>query len=164
MSGHDRHLCQHCLADEYGTFVHTCVHESMDKNAAWFEEFKIEACPWKYSLEDCSLTFSEGGRPKVICAVRAVGSVQDDSWQWSWGNRNLPDSCKNRMDEVRSFGEQKQWPNLTTLFLKSDEYLGWELAAATNHILGGTGVYRCPDKENPGYFMYLVILSSQFVQ
>ena len=68
------------------------------------------------------------------------------------------------MDEVRSFGEEKAWEKLTSLFLdNSDDYLGWELSSVAVHLLGGTAVYRCPDSETPGYFMYLVVLSSQFV-
>jgi len=159
-----RHLCDACLADEYDSWAHDRIHESMAQNDAWLEKYKINDWPhWHYSLEDCTLTFSEHGKAKVICDIRAVGSVEGNSWEWSWGNKNLPDSCKNRMEEVRKFGEHKQWHKLTSLFLDNDDYLGWELASVTVHLLGGTAVYRCPDSETPGYFMYLVILASRFV-
>jgi hypothetical protein len=164
MSDHDRNLCEACLESEYDTWAHERLHESMAQNSVWREKYKIDAWPrWDYSLEDCTLTFSEEGKSKVVCDIRAVGSVQGDSWEWSWSNNNLPNSCKQRMDEVRTFGEEKQWSKLTSLFLESDEYLGWELASVTVHLLGGTAVYRCPDKETPGYFMYLVVLSSEFI-
>lgn len=39
------------------------------------------------------------------------------------------------MDEVRQFGEEKQWDRLTSLFIENTEYLGWELAAITVHLL-----------------------------
>jgi len=135
----------------------------MAKNAAWLEQYRINDWPrWDYSLANCTLTFSEGGQAKVICNMRAVGSVQGSSWEWSWGNENLPDACKNRMEEVQSFGEEKSWDKLTKLFLNNEEYLGWELASVTSHVLDGIGVYRCPH-ETPGSFLYLVILSSDFV-
>ena len=165
MAEHDRHLCENCLRGEYEQFAHECVHEAIALNKIWMEKYRIGKWQrWDYSLEDCTLTFSEAGQPKVVCDIRAVGSVQGESWEWSWGNRNLPDSCKDRMEEMRSFGEEKQWHKLTSLFLDSgDDYLGWELASVAVHVLGGIGTYRCPDSETPGYFMYLIILSSQFV-
>jgi len=166
MSDLDHHLCDPILDEEYKEFAHECVHKSIDQNNVWLEQYRINDWPrWDYSLEDATLTFSKDGKPKVVCEIRAIGSVQGDSWEWSWGNANLPDACKDRMLEVRDFGEEKQWGRLRSLFLKNDdEYLGWELASITVHVLGGTAVYRCPDSETPGYFMYLVILKSEFVQ
>ncbi len=164
MTIHERHLCEACRQDEYDEFAHECVHASIAQNDIWYEKYRIDNWPrWDYSLENCTLTFSEAGKAKVICEIRAVGSVQGDSWEWSWGNKNLPDSCKDRMNEVQSFGEEKGWGKLTSLFLDNDDYLGWELASVTVHVLGGIAVYRCPDSETPGYFMYLAILNSRFV-
>jgi len=161
MSDHERHLCDTCLRDEYDEFAHDCIHKSIDQNNVWLEKYKINDWPrWDYSLEEATLTFSQKG----VCQIQAIGSVQGSSWEWSWGNKNLPDSCKTRMHEVRRFGEEKQWPTLTTLFLDNDsEYFGWELASVSVHILNGIAVYRCPDSDTLGYFMYLVILSAQFV-
>jgi hypothetical protein len=164
MSKHERHLCEGCLQDEYEAYAHDRVHESIDQNKTWLENYKIRSWPrWDYSLEDATLTFSENGKAKVICDIQAVGSVVGDEWEWSWGNGNLPEACKSRMPAVKEFGEEKQWNRLTSLFLPSNEYLGWELASITVHLLGGIGVYRCPDSGTPGYFMYLAVLSSRFV-
>jgi hypothetical protein len=136
----------------------------MQQNDLWLKQYRINDWPrWDYSLANATLTFSQDGKPKVVCAIQAVGSVQGDSWEWSWGNKNLPDSCKSEMHRVREFGEEKQWGKLTSLFLDNTEYLGWELASVSAHLIGGMAAYRCPDSETPGYFMYLVVLSSQFV-
>ena len=164
MSEHEQHLCETCLQSEYDEFAHECIHKSMSQNDLWREKYKIGTWSrWDYSLEEATLTFSEGDKPKVVCTIQAVGSVMGDSWQWSWGNSNLPDACKTLMQQVREFGEEKQWIPLTSLFLDNTDYLGWTLASVAVHLLQGTAVYRCPDSETPGYFMYLVILSSQFV-
>ena len=165
MAGHNRQLCENCLREEYEHFAHECIHESITKNEAWLDQYRIRSWQrWDYSLDDCTLTFSQAGETKVLCDVRAIGSVQGDSWEWSWGNKNLPDACKGRMDEVRALGQEKGWERLSQLFLDNDnDYLGWELASVTSHVLDGIAVYRCPDSETPGYFMYLVILSSEFV-
>jgi hypothetical protein len=65
------------------------------------------------------------------------------------------------MNEVKQFGEQNQWEKMTTLFLPSDEYLGWSCTSVAAHLLDAMGVYRCPDGE--GSVTYLAILSAQFV-
>jgi hypothetical protein len=164
MSNHDRNLCQTCLENEYDEFAHALVHKSIEQNEVWIEKYRIRDWPrWDYSLDDATLTFSQEGSPKVVCQMQAVGSVQDESWEWSWGNANLPEPCKTRMFEIREFGKTKEWSKLTSLFLDNSDYLGWELASVSVHLLGGKATYRCPDSETPGYYMYLVILSSQFV-
>jgi hypothetical protein len=163
MGNHERHLCDACLKEEYADFKHTCVHESMAKNDIWLNKYKInDWTRWDYSMEDATLTFSDKGKPKVICDMQVVGSTEGDSWEWSWGNITYPIACRRRMNEVKVFGEEKQWSLLTTLFLTADEYLGWECAAIANHVLNGIGAYRCPS-GGKGDFMYVVILDSRFV-
>jgi hypothetical protein len=163
MIDHQRHLCDACLIEEYEEFRHACIHESMAKNEVWFGQYKINSWPrWDYSMEEATLTFSEEGTAKVICNMQVVGSSQGDSWEWSWGNANFPDVCRQSMHEVKTFGAEKQWHKLTNLFLENNEYLGWECAAIANHVLNGVGAYRCPS-DSAGDYVYLVILSSRFV-
>jgi hypothetical protein len=163
MRDHERHLCDACLKEEYEDFRHACVHESMAKNDLWLEKYNINHWPrWDYSMEEATLTFSEEGKTKVICDMQVVGSTQGDSWEWSWGNKNYPTVCRRFIQQVKSFGVEKQWNKLTTLFLDNDEYLGWECASIANHVLGGIAAYRCPS-GGKGDFVYVVVLSSRFV-
>src|ERR1700759_4343146 len=107
MSVHERHLCGACLEEEYEEFRHTSVHESMAKNDVWLEKYKINDWPrWDYSMEEATLTFSENGAVKVICDMQIVGSTKGDSWEWSWGNINLPLACRQLMQEVNEFGQE----------------------------------------------------------
>lgn len=164
MSDHDEDLRKTCRENEYETWAHDRIHESIERNDLWLKSYKIRDWPrWDYSLECCTLTFSKDGVSQVICDIQAIGSSLNDSWEWSWGNKNLPEACKTRLREVREFGESKGWSKLTSLFLENSEYLGWELASVTSHLLNAQAVYRCPDSETPGYFLYLVVLSSRFV-
>jgi hypothetical protein len=165
MSEHERHLCDTCLQQEYETFSHDCIHESMAQNEVWLEKFRIGSWPrWDYSMEDTTLTFSEDGRVKVFWKIEVAGSTTPQSWEWSWGNENLPLACRTRMGKIYELGEEKQWERLTTLFLESDEYIGWECASVASHVLNGIGVYRCPttdgDEEDA---VYVVVLSAEFV-
>ena len=165
MSDHDRHLCELCLHKEYESFSHSCIHESMAQNKLWMEKYRIGDWPrWDYSMENATLIFSDQSKTKVICQIEVVGSTTPESWEWSWGNENFPLACRKRMGAVHAFGEEKEWERLTTLFLESDEYVGWECASVASHVLNGIGVYRCPSsggsKEDA---IYVVILSAQFV-
>jgi len=137
----------------------------MAKNKVWLKEYKIDDWPrWDYEMDDATLIFSENGKAKVICQIEVAGSTNPTSWEWSWGNENYPLTCRKRMEEVRTLGEEKQWDKLTSLFLEYDEYVGWECASIANHVLNGIGVYKCPSsEENKENAVYVVILSAQFV-
>lgn len=165
MSDHDRNLCQICLRKEYMSFSHGCIHESMAQNEAWMQKFRINDWPrWDYSMENSTLIFSEEGKAKVICKIEVVGSTTPQSWEWSWGNENLPVVCRTRMGAVYELGEQRQWERLTTLFLESDQYVGWECASVASHVLNGIAVYRCPNSGGSEEdAVYVVVLSAEFV-
>jgi hypothetical protein len=159
---HDPALCETCKAPDYETFRHDCVHESTDHNELWLERFNIKTWPtWVYSLDDATLTFSQNGSPRVLCNIQVVGTVQDDTWQWSWSNHSLPPHCCDRLSEVKAFGRQKGWMKLSAPFLNADEYFGWDCAAIARHLLQAQSVYRCPTDD--AGFVYLVILSTHFV-
>lgn len=165
MSSHsNRGLCDACLEKEYESYRHARVHEAMNLNKRWFDQFQIGTWPrWDFDLETSRLIFSKNGQPKVIADVVLVGSVERNRWEWVWGNPRMPAASRERMSKVRDFGEEKGWERLTTLFLESDEYLGWELTAITAHLLNAEGVYRCPDLGAPGDFLYLTAFNTNFV-
>ena len=165
MSDHDRHLCETCLLEEYESFSHDCIHESMAKNKLWIEKYGIDEWPrWDYSMENATLIFSNEGKARVICEIEVIGSTAPKSWEWSWGNENFPLTCRKRMGAVYAFGEEKEWNRLTTLFLESDEYVGWECASVASHVLNGIGAYRCPNSGgNKEDAVFVVILSAEFV-
>jgi hypothetical protein len=161
MSAGDAPLSDDLLTEDFEEFEHSCIHESIEKNNLWLAKYRVHDWPrWDYSMDDATLTFSESGVAKVICRMQVVGSSQGDSWQWSWGNPNYPDACKDKMGAVRNLGEEKQWRRLTQLFLECDEYTGWACTSIASHILRGIGAYRCPSEFG---FVYLVVVSSEFV-
>ncbi|MEK6398976.1 MAG: hypothetical protein V4734_12880 [Terriglobus sp.] len=165
MSEHNRNLCEACLNEEYEQFAHNCVHESMAKNDAWNDEFHGFDLPrWDYSAEDHTLTFSENGKARVVCNVITAGSVQDNRWQWSWGNMRTDSRNREGTQPIIEFGREKEWSGITDLFRDADKYTGWECAAVASHILNGQAVYRFAYGDNDEYFAYLVILKTQRIQ
>lgn len=163
---HHRQICQACLEKEYEAYRHACVHESMERNDVWRAKFKIGTWPrWDYEHEESRLVFSEAGRPRVIADIVVVGMVDKGGsrWEWSWGNPNFPIATRQSMDSVRAFGAEKEWPQLTSLFLDNDDYLGWELTSISHHLLNAEGAYRCPDDDEPGNFIYVLAFNTHFV-
>jgi hypothetical protein len=137
----------------------------MDRNERWMEQFKIGTWPrWHFDPQASTLIFSKDGQPMVTADVVITGAVQGDRWEWTWGNPYMPVVSRNRMSAVRDFGQEKNWEKLTTLFLKNDEYLGWELTAISAHLLAAEGVYRCPDRGAPDDFTYVMAFNTKFVQ
>jgi hypothetical protein len=162
---HSRHLCDACLEEEYESYRHARVHEAMDLNKRWMEQFKISTWPrWDFHPVTSRLIFSRDGEPMVAADVVVTGAVQGDRWEWAWGNPYMPVVSRERMTAVRDFGQEKKWEKLTTLFLENDEYLGWELTAISAHLLAAEGVYRCPASGAPGDFTYVMTFDTKFVQ
>ena len=160
---HAVQLCADCLGDEYDQFRHTCVHESQAKNAAWFATYAVnDYAHWDYEMDDATLTFSSAGsQTELVCRMQVVGSHHGASWEWSWGNPNLPLSCRADLEIVRGFGEAKHWDRLSTLFLEYDEFVGWECVSVANHLLGGIGAYRCGTKDDA---VWLVVISCELTR
>jgi hypothetical protein len=158
---HNPDLCDTCQSADYESFRHDCVHESTEKNELWLGRFNIKTWPsWVYSLDDATLTFSQNGSLRVLCNIQVVGTIQDDTWQWSWSNHSLPAKCCHRLAEVKAFGRQKGWMKLSAPFLNADEYFGWDCASIASHLLQAESVYRCPTDTG---FVYLAILSTHFI-
>jgi hypothetical protein len=161
----DRHLCEDCLEKEYEAYRHARVHEAIKRNEAWMEKYRVGQWPrWDYDFETETLTFSEDGQPRVIADMIVVGSLHGSEWEWAWGNPHMPARSREKMSTVREFGEEKEWSKLTTLFLEGDQYLGWELAAISAHLLGADGAYRCPDSQIPGNFTFVLVFETRYVQ
>jgi hypothetical protein len=155
-------MCAICQEDDFEEFRHRCVHESSEKTATWFETYGLRTFPsWEYSMLASTLTFfDENSAPILVFGIQVVGTTETATWEWSWGNGNLPSKCSARIFDVRDFGDRRGWKQLTTLFLGSDKYVGWECASIANHLLDGMAAYRCPTGP-PGEeeAVYIVILS-----
>lgn len=136
----------------------------MKRNDEWFRKFNIGEWPqWYYDSEAEMLRFTEDGKAKVVADIVTVGLISKGRWEWSWGNPNVPLKSRETMERVRQFGELKEWSKLTTLFVDSDEYLGWELSAISAHILNAEGVYKCPLDKEVGISVYVLAFNTKFV-
>jgi uncharacterized protein (UPF0128 family) len=145
--------------DEFHNYAHSAVHELMDQNRQYKEQFRIGGYErWDYDLDKGTLTFSNGGVPYVVAEIQAAGSIalRSNSWMWGWANESLPERVTHLLHSVRQFGEKSGISRLEEGYWEdASEADGWEMA---NRILGGRGVYRCPDKSG---FFFLILMKIQ---
>jgi hypothetical protein len=141
--------------EDFQEIVHAFVHESMAKNDACDQQFKIGDWPrWDYDSDLATLTFSEEGVPRVVADVLVIGTTRADQWQWTWANSNSPSLTRDQGEPIRFFGETNGWSKLATPFVESDEYTGWEMTSVAVHVLNAKGSYRFPTDEGFVYVVY----------
>jgi len=150
-------------SEQFWEYKHEAIHDLQSLNENCEREFRITSWPrWHYDLDAGTLTFSEGGVPKVVASIQVVGTTSQDkgTWLWGWANSHLPAKVTEALSRVRAFGEAEGLTELTSESLPDDEYLGWDMTAVAAKILGATGAYRCPVEDG---FVYLVYFSLQAV-
>jgi hypothetical protein len=125
---------------EFSKFAHESIHELIDLNKKYIEEFKIDDyARWEYGFETATLKFSNEGVLYVIADIQAVGTIahESKSWLWAWSNDSIPEHVKESMEAVREFGEKNNILKLTEDYWEATEDDGWEMSAVANRILGG---------------------------
>ena len=72
--------------DEYSQFKHDAVHELTKLNEQCTQVFRLgEWERYDYDLERQTLTFSQGGTPRVVASIQVVGTTSETARNWLWG-------------------------------------------------------------------------------
>lgn len=145
-------LCDECFED----FVHRLFHELMEKNDLFVDRYGKHA-RWDWDDISSTLTFTDAETPTVRINVSVVGTVQGDSWEWAWANRNIQFHEKIDIEKIREFGEANGFEKLTSAFLEADEYTGWEMTAVAASVLEAPGAYSFPTENGRCYLIYRTI-------
>ncbi len=88
---------------DYDEFAHRAVHELMQLNSKYQEEFRIGSYGrYDYDLESGTLVFSNDGVPGVIAEIQVVGtdSTASKTWLWSRENASIPEHAKRDLSVV----------------------------------------------------------------
>lgn len=120
------------------------------------EDYNLAAYRWDLDQEKGTLTFSEKGTPKVIATVQIVGSYStySQTWMWAWANESIRDALKKGATQVKAYGTEHKYSQLTTAKFKCDEDDGWSLTAAAGYLLKAKGAYRGPMTDG---YVYMLI-------
>src|SRR5580704_17361587 len=143
--------------DEYTQFRHGAHHELMELNSLCKRQFSIGNWDrWDYDGDLGTITFSEGGLPKVIAEIQLVGttSTKSHTWLWGWANESVPRPITVQIERVRDFGKAESLPVLFEPSWPDDEYHGWEMTAIAAKLLHAKGGYRAP-REGAGFSYYI---------
>jgi hypothetical protein len=106
---------QSMTAEEFEQFRHKAVHSLMDLNEDCEHRFGIGHWEhWDYDLDAGTLVFSDGGVPRVVANIQAVGttSTASKTWLWGWADDRFPAGVTAGLREVREFGTQENLPQL----------------------------------------------------
>jgi hypothetical protein len=125
----------------------------MDKNKRFRERYGLHD-RWDWNSESATITLSDPTKPALRINATVVGTIQEDSWEWTWANPNFATQAKLGMEQVREFGEKQGYEKLTSAFLDADEHTGWEMTAVAAHILNAPGAYRFSSKWGYCYLIY----------
>lgn len=118
---------------------------------------------WDFDQDTGELIFSNNGKATVVAKFQFVGSfsTESETWLWSWGNSSIEEELYEELRVVYEYGESKGFDKLTEEKWPAEEVDGWEMAAVTNHLIGGKGVYRPPFGKG---YSFMVITSIKRVQ
>jgi hypothetical protein len=102
------------------------------------------------------MTFSHEGVVRLNAHVQFVGSISSETktWLWSWANDSILDTCKERITDVKQFGELHGLDELTVSKWKATEEDGWAMTAISANILQAKGAYRAPAANGLTYFVF----------
>lgn len=96
------------------------------------------------------LVFSSPGKADVVATVVFVGSFAPTpgTWLWGWANESIDEKLTTDLASIRDHGRKHGFALLTRSGWESSEEEGWDMAAITNYLLRGKGVYRAPSSTS----------------
>jgi hypothetical protein len=102
---------------QYEDFVDEAYSYLQSAQDAIKDRFSLGAYErYDWDQELGTMTFSDFGVTKVIADIQFVGSISTvtNTWLWSWENPSVLANVKERILEVKAFGEQHGLKQLTT--------------------------------------------------
>jgi hypothetical protein len=141
----------------YSEFVAECYRYLNAAQDRAKEEFRLGSYQrFDWDQEKGTLVFSDAGIAKVVAALQFVGSISKRSgtWLWSWANATVLPNIKDRIEDVRAFGERRSLTELTTAKWNATEEDGWAMTAVTSKLLQAKGAYRSPDQNGFSFFVF----------
>lgn len=102
---------------------------------------------WDHDGDSGRLTFSNPDDADALVAETTdIGSysLNTKTWLWAWANESLTDAARDKAAELKELFGVTGMRVFTDPHFDCDEYLAWELAAASVQHLEGVGCYRGP--------------------
>ncbi|HJQ59293.1 MAG TPA: hypothetical protein VJ890_20475 [Vineibacter sp.] len=118
------------------------------RNDSFVETFALAGRAYRWDLDVGQMAFV-GADQAVVADLCVVGSVStsEGTFLWSWANETIPAQARQRIDDVRAFGETHDLGLLTTAEWPATRAEGLEMLAVSGRILDADGVLVVPDGD-----------------
>ncbi len=118
---------------------------------------------WFYNQSGEYFRLYNNEEEEIYFKYLPVGSFsrKSNTWMWSWANQHSYHPGRFRILEIKNFGLEHGYKELTEEAIKGDEYTGWELTSIAFQLLGGTGTYRVVVDELEIYFLFIEVMDRQ---
>lgn len=133
---------------EFEQFIASCTEELREKNAFLREQHGLGSyARWDHDGDRALLTFSNPGDDSVLeCDTTDIGSysLKTKTWLWAWANESNPEAERAKASKLNRLFDLTNMRIFLDAHFDCDEFLAWELAAASVHQLDSLGCYRAP--------------------
>jgi hypothetical protein len=127
---------------DWGAWSRDAVRLMKMRNEAFIERFGLSGQPYRWDLETARIAFALQ-KYAVVADLCTVGSVSagEGNFVWSWANEAIPHRAKERLDEVRRFGEAYGLELLTRAEWNGGRAEALEMLAVAGRILDADGTW-----------------------
>jgi hypothetical protein len=110
------------------------------------KEFRVDNdCQYKWDIDRAEIMFFRKKRPIAQADLQVIGSIsrKGGTWLWSWANGNIPSKAKDKMSEVRRYGDEQGFQKLTLAeWIPDDASDGHDMMYVAASILGASAIFH----------------------
>lgn len=133
---------------EFRRFNVAAISALKRKNAVLEERHGLGGyARWDHDGDLGVLTFSNpGSLTGLVAETTDIGSysLKTKTWLWAWANESNTAAERSKASRLSELFRTTGMPIFRDAHFDCDEYLAWELAAASVQHLGSIGCYRAP--------------------
>lgn len=115
------------------------------RNDEWRSKYQLASASYFWDMNSGVITFRNANH--TVCAdICVVGStsISEGTFLWSWANETIPHISKERIYEVRTFGETHDLPLLVDAEWPGTKEDGLEMLTVSSRILDAEGAWVAP--------------------
>ena len=143
--------------DTWDEFVAACYEKLAAKQSEFFVRFGLQSANVRYDLntEERLLRFQLSEHPDVVSEIEIVGSLSivEGTWLWAWGNPWIADLLKQRSQNVRQIGTERQWPRLANPEWQATQLDAEQMVAVAAEITMAEAFWRDRKPDRDYYFL-----------
>lgn len=143
---------------DYDIYAGQCIEELKIIQEKFNNDYNINYYNnWYYDQGTGLFTFSKDD-DEINFKYFQVGSYSpsENTWMWSWYNKNTFEKVKEKARTINTFGKEKEYKKLLEGQFQSNEFDAWEFTSIALKLTNGIGVYRPVSDNNLQIFIVLL--------